>query len=161
MILALRTRCTRAMQRHLPDARGSTGSTTATCRGRAATKLRYEGPSGGCRRCSVTDVFSVNSTCLESPTWKTDQSSRVKIIEPGSDGWGTLPGGPECRRTPQRVAPLGGVPFVNTRAQYFISNVGNPAIDYPDGLLRGLRGRAGRPGTSMASSRYASRTEIS
>jgi hypothetical protein len=51
--------------------------------------------------------------------------------------------------------------LANTRAQYFISNVGNPAVDYPDDLLRGLRGRAGRPGTSMASSRYASRTEIS
>jgi hypothetical protein len=61
-------------------------------------------------------------TCLESPTWKTDQSSRVKTIEP-TFGWlGNPPGGPKCRRTPQRVAPLGGVPFVNTRVQYFISN---------------------------------------
>jgi hypothetical protein len=93
MILALRTRCTRAMQRHLPDARGSTASTTATCRGRAATKLRYQGPLGGCRRCSVTDVFSVNSTCLESPTWKTDQSSRVKIIEPAFGWLGNPPRG--------------------------------------------------------------------
>ena len=96
-------------------------------------------------------------TCLELPTWKTDQSSRVKTIEP-TFGWlGNPPGGPKCRRTPQRVAPLGGFPFVNTRISVFHLE----SVDYPDGLLRGLRGRAGRPGTSIASSRYASRTEIS
>ena len=82
------------------------------------------GPTVLCNR-----HFYVNSTCLESPTWKTDRSSRAKIIPP-TFGWTGNPSlqGTECR-TPQRVAPLGGVLFlVNTRPLVFIAMFGIPRL---------------------------------
>jgi hypothetical protein len=63
---------------------------------------------------AVTDIFYINSTCLESPTWKTGRSSRANI-KPPTFGW---TGNPPSRGP--NVEPRSGWPRL---AGFFLVNI--------------------------------------
>jgi hypothetical protein len=103
--------------------RGPRGSFVRRSRQPSVAQMNV-GPTVLCHR-----HFYVNSTCLESPTGKTDRSSRTKIMTP-TFGWTGNPPSRGPNVEPRSGWPrLAGFFLANTRSSGFHRDVWSPTVD--------------------------------